>query len=185
MSKIGPTYEVPFKRRYKNITDYRKRLKLLKSKEPRLVVRKSSRYITTEIVEFNPKGDKVIVYVSSKELSKYGWKFSAINIPAAYLVGLLIGKRAIKKGLKSAVLDIGLHRNVKGSRINAVLKGALDAGLNIPHSPDVLPDESRIQGKHIIEAAKNIKNKNQFSKVNPKDMIETFEKVKKNIEKGV
>ena len=40
---------------------------------------------------------------------------------------------------------------IKGSRIYAALKGILDAGLNIPHSDGIFPNEERIKGKHISE----------------------------------
>ena len=48
------------------------------------------------------------------------------NIPAAYLTGYLCGLRARKKGIKKAVLDLGLERVVKGSRIFAALAGGLN-----------------------------------------------------------
>ena len=54
-------------------------------------------------------------------------------------------------------LDFGLERNIKGSRIYAVLKGAIDAGLSIPHSPDILPSDERLSGKHIIDYAQKLK----------------------------
>jgi len=34
-----------------------------------------------------------------------------------------------------AILDVGLRRTTTGSRIFAVVKGAIDGGLNIPHKP--------------------------------------------------
>jgi large subunit ribosomal protein L18 len=176
MKKMKPTYEVPFKRRLKGLTDYRARLKLLRSKKPRLVIRKTNTRLIAELIEYNPSGDRVLAYATTNELGKFGWNFSKKNTPSAYLLGFLIGKKALKKGVKDAVLDIGLQ--TKGSRIYAFLKGAIDAGLNVPHSEDVLPSEERIKGKHIEEAVKNIKNKNQFSKVKPSGISQVFEKVK-------
>lgn len=183
--KIKSTYELPFKRRYKGITDYRSRLKILKSGKPRLVVRKTLKHIIAEIVEFDPKGDRVIAYATSQELKKFNWDFSTSNISSAYLVGLLIGKRGLKKGVKEAVLDIGLYSNSRGSKINAVLKGVLDAGIKVPHSPEILPDEHRIKGFHIVEYLKYVKNKNQFSQRKPDKLPEIFEKIRSNILKGV
>jgi len=180
MKKMKATYEVPFKRRLKGLTNYRDRLKLLKSRKPRLVVRKTNSRIIAELMEYVPSGDKVIAYATSDELEKYGWTFSKKNTPAAYLTGYLIGKKALKKGVKEAVLDIGLQS--KGSKIYAFLKGALDAGMDIPHSEEVFPSEERIEGKHIEEAAKSIKNKNQFSKIKPTDISKAFAKVKKQLE---
>jgi large subunit ribosomal protein L18 len=176
MKKMKPTYEVPFKRRLKGLTDYRARLKLLRSKKPRLVIRKTNTRLIAELIEYNPSGDRVLAYATTDELGKFGWNFSKKNTPSAYLLGFLIGKKALKKGVKEVVLDVGLQ--TKGSRIYAFLKGAIDAGLHVPHSEDVLPSEERIKGKHIEEAVKNIKNKNQFSKVKPSGISQVFEKVK-------
>jgi large subunit ribosomal protein L18 len=188
--KRGPRYEVPFKRRLEKKTDYRKRLRLLYSKEKRLVVRKSLNHIRSQIIEFKMKGDNTLVSASSQELKKFGWEGSTGNITSAYLTGLLIGKKALNKKINSAVLDTGHQTNVKGSRIYAVLKGVLDAGLSIPHSPDVLPSEERIKGKHIVDYAEKLKKedeklyKKQFSVNKPEKIMEMFEKVKSNVMKG-
>jgi large subunit ribosomal protein L18 len=151
-----------FKRKRIGKTNYRKRLKLLLAHKPRLVVRKSLKNIMVQIVEYNEKGDKVIISAHSSELKKYGYDGNKGNIPSAYLVGLLIGNKAKKKNIKDLILDIGLQNSVKGSRIYSVLKGCIDTGLNIPHSKDILPIEDRIKGKHIknfdnskFEAVKN------------------------------
>jgi large subunit ribosomal protein L18 len=66
------------------------------------------------------------------------------------LTGYLAGLRAKSRGVSGAILDIGLNPPVKGSRIYAALKGAVDAGLEVPHSPDILPDDSRVSGEHIV-----------------------------------
>lgn len=138
-----------FKRKKAGKTDYRKRLKLLLANKPRLVVRKSLKNILAQIVEYDEKGDKVILSAHSSELKKYGYAGSKGNIPAAYLVGLLAGNKAKKKDIKELVLDIGLQNSVKGSRIYSVLKGCVDAGLSIPHSKNILPLDDRVKGKHI------------------------------------
>jgi large subunit ribosomal protein L18 len=182
MKKMKPTYELPFKRRLKGLTDYRARLKLLKSRKPRLVIRKTNTRLIAELIEYKPHGDRVLVYATTNELEKFGWNFSKKNTPSAYLLGLLIAKRALKNGIKEAVLDVGLQ--TKGSRIYAFLKGAIDAGLQVPHSEDVFPSEDRIKGKHIEEAVKNIKNKNQFSRTKPSGISQAFEKAKAAIIKG-
>ncbi len=153
--KISPTFKMPLKRRREGKTNYRKRLKLLLSKKPRLVVRKSLKYIRAQIMEFDKRGDKTLAFAFSKELKKFGWKHSFKNLCASYLTGLLIGKRALEKGIKEAVLDIGLHPSTKGSRIYACVKGALDAGLKVNVSEEVLPSEERIKGLHIGEDLKD------------------------------
>ncbi|MEM1578862.1 MAG: 50S ribosomal protein L18 [Archaeoglobaceae archaeon] len=144
-------YKVLNRRRREGRTNYRKRLKLLMSKKPRLVVRITNRRIIAQIVNYKPEGDHVILTVDSSELLNLGWKGDLNNTPAAYLTGLLIGKKALEKGVESAILDIGLRSPSKGARVFAVLKGAIDAGLEVPHSAEILPDESRIHGEHIAK----------------------------------
>jgi large subunit ribosomal protein L18 len=168
--KLKPTYRMPFKRRRLGKTDYRKRLKLLLSKKPRLVVRKSLKYVRAQIVEFDKIGDKTLVAAGSEELKKFGWKFPADNLPAAYLTGLMIGKKAVKKGVKEAVLDAGLYPSTAGSRIYAVVRGAMDAGLKMSAKEKVLPKEERIRGMHIAGYLEKFKN-----------LPEEFEKIKQKI----
>lgn len=141
---------VKFKRRIERKTNYRKRLALLKSEKIRLVIRKSLSNISVQFINFNPDGDQTLVSAVSSELKKFGWTRTG-NIPAAYLTGLLAGKKAKEKNVTEAVLDLGLQTSTKGSRIYAALKGVVDAGVNIPHSKDILPSEDRIKGKHISE----------------------------------
>lgn len=140
---------VEFKRKRIGKTDYRKRLRLLLANKPRLVVRKSLKNILAQIVEYDEKGDRVILSAHSSELKKYGYNENKGNVPASYLVGVLMGSKANKKNIKEMVLDIGLQNSVKGSRIYSLLKGCVDAGLSIPHSKEIFPTEDRIKGKHI------------------------------------
>jgi large subunit ribosomal protein L18 len=168
----GSKYVVPHRRRREGKTNYRKRLKLLLSKKPRLVVRKSLKHIRAQIVEYSPEGDKTIVSATSEELKKFGWKFPTGNVPAAYLVGLLIGKRSKNKKIREAILDIGLQKSTKGSRLYAVVKGALDAGLEVPCDKEILPKEERLKGLHIARM-KKLEN-----------LPKNFEEVKERILKG-
>jgi large subunit ribosomal protein L18 len=156
--KMKPTYKMQFKRRRLGKTDYQRRLKLLMGKKPRLVVRKSLKYITAQVIEFDRVGDKTIVAASSKELKKYEWKFALDNLPAAYLTGLMIGKKIVKAGIKEIVLDSGLYPSVKGNRVYAVAKGVVDAGAKIAVSADVLPSEERIKGMHIANYLERFKS---------------------------
>ncbi len=145
----GPTYRVKFRRRREGKTDYRERIRLLKSGLPRAVVRKTNRYIIAQIAVFDPKGDRILAFAHSRELRDLGWRHSLKATPAAYLTGLLLGLRARRAGVEEAVLDIGLHRPVRGSRVFAALKGMLDAGLRIPHGDGIFPPEERIRGEHL------------------------------------
>ena len=155
---------VPFKRKSQGRTDYRKRLKLLKSNIPRLVVRRMLNNILIQIIKYSPDGDQVLASAHSREIVKYGWKGHRGNIPAAYLTGLLCGKKAAGK-VKKCILDIGLQTPIKGSTLYSALKGVLDAGIEIPHSKEVYPSEDRIKGLHIVNYAKKLSsNKMAYEK---------------------
>ncbi len=171
VAKIKPTRKRHFKRRREGKTNYHKRLKLLKSDKPRLVMRRSLNYIRTQIIEYDEKGDKTIAAVNSIKLKDMGWDFACDNTPAAYLTGLMIGKLALENGIEEAVLDTGLYTSTKGSRIYAVVKGAVDSGLKVPHNEEMFPSKERITGGHIESY------KNKFKGITSK-----FEEVKKNIE---
>lgn len=148
------TFTVRFRRKRTGKTDYRKRLALLLSNKSRLVIRKSLKNISLQVAEYHPSGDRIIASAHSSELEKFGWNINKGNIPAAYLTGLLFGKKLKEKKIGDVVLDIGMQRSVKASRIYAALKGVLDAGVNVPHSKEILPDENRASGKHIQDHTK-------------------------------
>ncbi len=191
MARSG-RYKVPFRRRRMGVTNYRKRRKMIKSRLPRLVVRRTNKHIIAQIVVARPQGDETIVGLDTRYLAKFGWKGDENNTAAAYLLGLAIGYKALAKGVKKAVLDIGLHRPVPQSRVFAVLKGAIDAGLEIPHDEDILPEDERISGAHIAEYAKELKSSNEdeykrrFARylqrgLAPEDLPKHFEEVKAKI----
>ncbi|MBN1386763.1 50S ribosomal protein L18 [Candidatus Woesearchaeota archaeon] len=170
-------YNIPFRRKLEGKTDYRKRLKLLSSGSRRLVIRKSLKNMTAQVIEFAPEGDKVLLSASSRELIKMGWTAPRSNVPAAYLVGLLLASKA-KAGKVSGriIVDIGLATSVRGSRLYALVRGAIDGGLGIECSKDILPDDDRVSGKHISEYS----DKRQF-KYDAAKLPELFDKVKKQI----
>ena len=96
-------------------------------------------------------GDKIVASAIGNDLKKYGWNYSFSNTPAAYLTGMLAGKRALKRGIEEGILDIGLHTPSKGANVFAALKGVVDAGVSIPYGEEILPSEDRLYGKHISE----------------------------------
>jgi large subunit ribosomal protein L18 len=149
MSSNNKLQRLQFSRKRLGKTNYKKRLKLLLAEKPRVVIRKQLNNTIVQVVEYSDKGDKIIVSCHSNELKKLGWKNSTGNVPAAYLTGLLLGKKAGKAKCSEAILDIGLQKSVKGSRIYAGLKGCIDSGIAIPHSDEILPSDDRINGKHI------------------------------------
>ncbi|BFZ58068.1 60S ribosomal protein L5 [Savitreella phatthalungensis] len=166
-------YQTKYRRRREGKTDYYARKRLItqaKNKygapKYRLVVRFSRRDITCQIVYSKIEGDVVFAHAHAHELPKYGIKRGLTNWPAAYAVGLLVARRALKKlgldetyeGVEEAdgefivteavedgprpfkvVLDVGLKRTTTGSRVFAALKGASDGGLYIPHSANRYP----------------------------------------------
>jgi large subunit ribosomal protein L18 len=148
--KPGPRYHVKPRRRQEGKTDYRKRLALLKSRNTRIVIRKSINNTTIQFVNYNEKGDSIVAAATSKELvKKYNWKYSTSTTPAAYLTGLLAGKRAKEQGITECVLDIGRYVPVTGSKVFAGLKGVVDAGINCPHNQEKIPSKERIMGQHL------------------------------------
>ena len=164
----GPRYAVQYRRKRKGLTDYKKRLNMLKSKKDRLVVRLSNKHILVQLVRYSQNGDIILSSAHSAELKKFGWAYNTSNMPATYLTGLLCGLRAKSKDIKEAILDNGLLVSVPGNKLYSVLKGAIDSGLYIPHDESVLPSESRIRGEHIASYTK-------------KDIATDFDKIKKSI----
>ena len=192
MMATGPRYRVPFRRRREGKTNYRSRRALVLSRAPRLVVRLTLKHAIVQVIEAEAIGDRVVVSAHSRELAKtYGWLGSGGNVPSAYLTGLLCGFKAIANGVEKAFLDIGLNIPSKGTRIFAALKGVLDAGVEVPHSEDILPDESRISGKHIAEYGSQLASdpevyRQKFSKSlkrgsRPEELSEHFSAVKDKI----
>lgn len=149
-------YRVQLRRRREGKTDYQARKSMVVSSKPRLVTRGSLKNATVQIVKAKVEGDFVLVAANSKELSKqFGWKAPTGNVSAAYLTGLLCGLKAKKKGIKEAILDVGLVSPTKGARIFAMLNGVVDAGIDVPYSEEKLVKE-RIKGEHIVKYAKKL-----------------------------
>jgi large subunit ribosomal protein L18 len=151
----GSRYFVPFRRRREGKTDYYQRTRLVVADVPRMVVRKTNRHIIVQLVTAEMDGDRTLVAANSNELEKYGYKGSTSSTPAAYLTGMLFAVKAKKAQQDSAVLDIGLNRATPGARVFAALKGAVDAGLDIPYGEEILPSEERLKGAHIAAYNKN------------------------------
>eukprot|EP00301_Raphidiophrys_heterophryoidea_P009291 c1366_g1_i1.p1 GENE.c1366_g1_i1~~c1366_g1_i1.p1 ORF type:complete len:312 (-),score=84.91 c1366_g1_i1:75-962(-) len=133
----------------------------------RFVVRVTNKDVICQIVYARIVGDFVMASAYSHELPRYGLPVGLTNYAACYATGLLLARRLLKQikldtqyegktkvdgqlfsvepiedGPRPfyALLDVGLARTTTGARIFASLKGALDGGLNIPHS------ESRFRG---------------------------------------
>jgi large subunit ribosomal protein L5e len=128
----------------------------------RLIVRFTNKDIITQIAMSKISGDHILAAAYGHELSQYGFTIPhATNYAAAYATGLLLARRvltklnladkyqgnsevtgedynvdAIEDGPNPfrAFLDVGLRRTTTGSKLFAVLKGACDGGLDVPHS---------------------------------------------------
>lgn len=176
----------------------------------RLIVRISNRDITCQIAYSRIEGDHICCAAYSHELPKYGVKVGLTNYAAAYCTGLLVARRILQKlGLDSlysgctevtgaeynvepaegqpnafrCYLDVGLSRTTTGARVFGAMKGAVDGGLNIPHSVKRFPGYSaetktfnaevhraHIFGQHVADYMKTLEEedneafKRQFSK---------------------
>ncbi|XP_038877881.1 60S ribosomal protein L5 [Benincasa hispida] len=126
----------------------------------RFVVRTSNKDITAQIISASIAGDLVLASAYSHELPHYGLEVGLTNYAAAYCTGLLLARRVLKmlemdaeyegnveatgedysvepadtRRPFRALLDVGLIRTTTGNRVFGALKGALDGGLDIPHS---------------------------------------------------
>jgi large subunit ribosomal protein L18 len=84
---------------------------------------------------------------------------------------------------------MGLITPIKGCRVYAALKGAIDAGLNLPASEEAFPSPERLSGKHVADYAGKLGEegtRKRFSAylqrgINPADIVDLFEKTKASI----
>lgn len=177
---------IRYRRKREGKTNYKKRLALLKNRKPRILIRRSNKNILAQIIKYTPTGDVVEAVAHSKELEKYGWKYSKSNTPSAYLTGFLLSKKTREK---QALLDLGLQKSTKGSKNFSCLKGCIDGGIKVPHSEEILPSKERIAGRHISEYASKL-DKKTFQKhfsgykkngADPQAIEKEFEETKKRI----
>lgn len=145
--------KVQKRRRRENKTDYLKRLKLLKGDKPRVVFRKTNKYIVAQYIVSEEAQDKILIGIDSRELNKFGWPKSSSgslkSITASYLTGYLTGKRILKEKLENPILDSGMNRVLHKNKIYAFIKGLIDSGIKISCKKELFPEESRIQGEHL------------------------------------
>ncbi|XP_057970580.1 large ribosomal subunit protein uL18 [Malania oleifera] len=126
----------------------------------RFVVRFTNKNIIAQVTSASIAGDLVLAAAYSSELPRYGLEVGLTNYAAAYCTGLLLARRVLKKlemddeyegNVEAtgedfsvepaesrrpfrALLDVGLVKTTTGNRVFGALKGALDGGLDIPHS---------------------------------------------------
>lgn len=151
----------------------------------RLVVRFTNKDVICQIAYARIEGDMILAAAYSHELPRYGVTVGLSNYAAAYCTGLLLARRLLTKlnlheiytgneevngdeynvesvdgspGAFRCFLDVGLARTTTGARIFGALKGAVDGGLDIPHSMKRFPgydSESKefnadVHRKHIF-----------------------------------
>lgn len=157
--------KVSKRRQRERKTDYLKRLKMLKSNKPRLVVRKTNKYIIVQYIISEEAKDLIKIGATSKQLLKQGWPESAKNslksIPASYLTGYLIGKKIINQKLKSPIIDMGMQRTIGKTKLYGFVKGVADSGVDIKIDEKTFPSEERIKGE-------NMKNKVNIEEIKSK-----------------
>ncbi len=131
----------------------------------RLVARVTSKRVIAQVIYATIQGDRVFCAADSSELRKWGLTSGLSNYASAYATGLLLARRLLQKvGLDSSfegnkkygedydaskeekerrpfkvILDTGLRATKTGSKVFAVMKGASDGGLHVPHSPSRFP----------------------------------------------
>ena len=186
------TYVHTLKRIRDDKTNYRKRAAILIGRHSFVTVKVSSQNVAAQVLKPTPTGDIVVTSAHSRELEKQGWKGALNNLPACYLTGILIAKKALEKGVNNAVLYIGKDHFT--SRVAACMKGIVDGGISMPVSEESLPDEERISGQHIADYAGTLKENQEeynsrFSAIlknglSPEDYPSHFEEIKNKISGG-
>jgi len=132
----------------------------------RMIVRFTNKDVICQVAYARIEGDMIIAAAYSHELPRYGVKVGLSNYAAAYCTGLLLARRLLTKlnlheiyagneevngdeynvesvdgspGAFRCFLDVGLARTTTGARVFGALKGAVDGGLDIPHSMKRFP----------------------------------------------
>ena len=153
------------RRRREAKTNYSTRIKMLRGNTPRLVCRKTNKYIIAQYVVSKEAQDKIEIGSNSKALLKYGWPKEAESglnsLTASYLTGYLMGKKIADKNVP--IVDFGMTRNLHKTKIYAFLKGVVDASVKVKFNKkkEIFPSEERIKGEHL-------KNKIEFEKIKSK-----------------
>jgi len=193
----------------------------------RLIVRFSNTDICCQIAYARIEGDYIVCAAYSHELPRYGVKVGLTNYAAAYCTGLLVARRILNKfkidkvyegnteidgdyycvedvddgpGAFRLCLDVGLARTSTGAKVFAAMKGAVDGGLDIPHSVKRFPGydtessslnadvhRNHIFGLHVAEYMTSLQEededafKRQFSRyikngIGPDNMEEMYKK---------
>ena len=120
---------------------------MLMSKRDFISVNVTNENTQVQILKPEISGDKVVASSHSRFLIKEGWKGSRKNIPAAYLTGYSVGKKALAKGVNNAIVYSGTRKYTQ--RMAAAVKGIVDAGIKVPSGEETFPPQERINGEHL------------------------------------
>lgn len=148
----------------------------------RMIVRFTNKDIICQIAYARIEGDHIICAAYSHELPRYGVKVGLTNYAAAYCTGLLLARRLLKQlkldsvyqgqtevngdefsnedvdgepGAFRCYLDVGLFRTTTGARVFGAMKGAVDGGLDIPHSTKRFPGYDSDSSEFSAEVHRN------------------------------
>ena len=94
---------------------------------PRLAVFRSNNHIYAQVIDDNAQQTLCSASTVDKELKVDSEKLSS-NCTSSSIVGKLLAKRAINKGIKKVIFDRG--GNLYHGRVKALADAARDAGLN-------------------------------------------------------
>ena len=94
---------------------------------PRLSVFRSNNHIYAQVIDDNAQQTICSASTVDKELKEDSEKLSS-NCTSSSIVGKLLAKRAIKKGIKKVIFDRG--GNLYHGRVKALADAAREAGLN-------------------------------------------------------
>ena len=94
---------------------------------PRLAVFRSNNHIYAQVIDDNAQQTICSASTVDKELKEDSGKLSS-NCTSSSIVGKLLAKRAINKGIKEVIFDRG--GNLYHGRVKALADAAREAGLN-------------------------------------------------------
>ena len=97
------------------------------SARPRLAVFRSNNHIYAQVIDDDAQQTICSASTVDKELKEDKEKLSS-NCSSSSIVGKLLAKRAMKKGVKQVIFDRG--GNLYHGRVKALADAARDAGLN-------------------------------------------------------
>ena len=94
---------------------------------PRLAVFRSNNHIYAQVIDDNAQQTICAASTVDKELKENSEKLSS-NCTSSSIVGKLLAKRAMNKGIKKVIFDRG--GNLYHGRVKALADAAREAGLN-------------------------------------------------------